>query len=58
MRNSEIGDIALIKDYMERKRWPMTKIVTTYKDGKGVVPSVRLLMGSVDRSSQKSRYLE
>ena len=43
---------------MERKRWPMTKIVATYKDGKGVAPSVRLLMGSVERASQKSRYLE
>ena len=36
----------------------MTKIVATCKDGKGVAPSVRLLMGSVERASQKSRYLE
>ena len=36
----------------------MAKLVDTYKDNKGVVRSVRLLMGSVDRISQKSRYLE
>ena len=36
----------------------MAKAVTTYKDHKGVVRSARLLMGSVDRISQKSRYLE
>ena len=36
----------------------MAKVVATYKDYKGVVRSVRLLMGSVDRVSQKSRYLE
>ena len=54
----EIGDIVLVKDDMERNRWPMAKVVATYKDYKGVVRSVRLLMGSVDRVSQKSRYLE
>ena len=53
-RNCEIGDIALVKDDMERNRWHMAKIVATYKDFKGVVRSVRLLMGSVDRVSQKS----
>ena len=57
-RNCEIGDIVLVKDDMERNRWPMAKVVATYKDYKGVVRSVRLLMGSVDRVSQKSRYLE
>ena len=43
---------------MERKRWSMVKVVATYQDNKGVVWSVRLSMGSVDRISQKSRYLE
>ena len=43
---------------MERNRWPMAKVVATYKDHKVVVRSVRLLMGSVDRASQKSRCLE
>ena len=57
-RNCKIGDIVLVKDDMERNRWPMAKVVATYKDYKGVVRSVRLLMGSVDRVSQKSRYLE
>ena len=57
-RNCEIGDIVLIKDDMKRNRWPMAKLVDTYKDNKGVVRSVRLLMRSVDRISQKSRYLE
>ena len=36
----------------------MLKLVDTYKGNKGVLRSVRLLMGSVDRVSQKSRYLE
>ena len=57
-RNCEIGDIVLVKDDMERNRWPMAKVVATYKDDKGVVPSVRLLMASVDGLSQKSRHLE
>ena len=57
-RNCEIGDIVLIKDDMKRNRWPMAKLVDTYKDNKGVVRSVRLLMRSVNRISQKSRYLE
>ena len=34
----------------------MPKVVPTYKDDKGVARSIRLLMGSVDRASQKSRY--
>ena len=54
-RNCEIGDIVLVKDDMERNRWSMSKVVATYKDYKGVARSV---MGSVDRVSQKSRYLE
>ena len=57
-RNCKIGDIVLVKDDMERNRSPMAKVVATYKDYKDVVRSVRLLMGSVDRVSQKSRYLE
>ena len=57
-RNCEIGDIALVKDDMQRNRWSMAKVVATYKDYKGVAQSARLLMGSVDRVSQKSRYLE
>ena len=36
----------------------MAKVVATYKDDKCVARSVRLLMGSVDRTSQKSRCLE
>ena len=36
----------------------MAKVVATYKDYKGVVRNVRLLMGSVNRVSQKSRHLE
>ena len=58
IRNCKTGDIVLVKDDMERNRWPMAKVVATYKDDKGAVRSVRLLMGSVDRANQKSRYLE
>ena len=47
-----------MKDNMERNRWPMAKVVAIYKDDKSVVRSFRLLMGSVDRVSQKSDYLE
>ena len=36
-RNCEIGDIVLVKDDMERNRWPMAKVVATYKDYKSVV---------------------
>ena len=56
-RNYEIRDIVLIKDDMERNWWPMWKVAATYKDDKGVVRSVRPLMGSVDRVCQKSRHL-
>ena len=41
-----------------KETWPMAKVVASYKDNKGVVRSARLLMGSVNRVSQKSRYLE
>ena len=34
----------------------MPKVVASYKDDKRVARSIRLLMGSVDRASQKSRY--
>ena len=57
-KNCEIGGIVLVKDDMERNRWSMGKEVATYKDYKGVIQSIRLLIGSVDRVSQKSRYLE
>ena len=43
---------------MERNRWPMAKVIAPYKDDQVVLQSVRLLMGSVDRVSQKSRYLK
>ena len=56
-RNYEIRDIVLIKDDMERNWWPTWKVVATYKEDKGVVRSVRPLIGSFDRVSQKSRHL-
>ena len=58
MQTCETGDIVLIKDDLERNRWPMTKVVTTCKEDKGVVQSGKLFMGSGDRGIQKSRYLE
>ena len=58
IQNCETGNIVLIKDDMARNRLPMAKVVATYKDNKGVLRSIRLLMWSVDRASQKSRYLE
>ena len=57
-KNCEIGDIVLVKDDMERNKWQMAHVVATYKDYKGAVQSLRLLMGSVNRVSPKSRYLE
>ena len=36
----------------------MAKVAATYKGDKGIVRSVRLLMGSVETANQKSRYLE
>ena len=36
----------------------MAKVVATYKNDKCVARRVTLLMGSVDRTSQKSRCLE
>ena len=43
---------------MERKSWPMAKVFASYKEDEGVVRSIRPLMRSVNRASQKSRYLE
>ena len=57
-RNCKIGDIVLVKDEVERNRWPMAKVVEVYKDDKGVVRSVKLLMGSINSECKKSRYLE
>ena len=56
IRICDIGNIALINDDIKKSKWPMPKVVATYKDDKGVARSIRLLMGSVDRASQKSRY--
>ena len=36
----------------------MAKVVANDKDDRDVVRSLRLLMGSVDRANQNSRYLE
>ena len=47
-----------MKNDTKKSSWIMVKVVATYKYNKGVVRSIRLLIQSVDRPSQKSRYLE
>ena len=57
-RNSCIGDIALLKtNLMRRNHWPMCKIIGTNSDDKGVVRSVKLLLGNSANNNDK-RILE
>ena len=57
-RNSCIGDIALLKtNLMRRNHWPMCKIIGTNSDDKGVVQSVKLLLGNSANNNDK-RILE
>ena len=57
-RNFCIGDIVLLKtDLMTRNHWPMCKVIGTNSDDKGVVRSVKLLLGNSDNNDDK-RILE
>ena len=57
-RNCTIGDVVLLKEDSERNRWPMAKIVSVNSDVKGDVRSVRLLVGTSNKSDNSIRYLE
>ena len=53
-RNFCIGDIVLLKtDLMTRNHWPMCKVIGTNSDDKGVVRSVKLLLGNSGNKDDK-----
>ena len=53
-RNFCIGDIVLLKtDLTTRNHWPMCKVVGTNSDDKGVVRSVKLLLGNSGNKDDK-----
>ena len=53
-RNFCIGDIVLLKtDFMTQNHWPMCKVVGTNSDDKGVVRSVKLLLGNSGNKDDK-----
>ena len=57
-RNFCIGDIVLLKtDLMTQNHWPMCKVIGTNSDDKGVVRSVKLLLGNSANNNDK-RILE
>ena len=57
-RNFYIGDIVLLKtDLMTGNHWPMCKVIGTNSDDKGVVRSVKLLLGNNGNNDDK-RILE
>ena len=57
-RNFCIGDIVLLKtDLMTQNHWPMCKVIGTNSDDKGVVRSVKLLLGNSGNNDDK-RILE
>ena len=57
-RNCKVEGVVLPKEDSERNRWPMAKIVSVNSDVKGDVRSVRLLVGTSDKSDYSIRYLE
>ena len=57
-RNCKVGDVALLKEDSQRNRWAMAKIVSVNSDVTGHVRSVRLLVGTSDKSDNSIRYLE
>ena len=53
-RNFCIGDIVLLKtDLTTQNHWPMCKVVGTNSDDKGVVRSVKLLLGNSGNKDDK-----
>ena len=57
-RNFENGDIVLLRDSdLIRSKWPMAKIVGTFKDDNGDVRSVRLKVGQ-SKSNEVCTILE
>ena len=57
-RNFYNGDIVLLKtDLMKQNHWPMCKVIGTNSDDKGVVRSVKLLLGNSGNNDDK-RILE
>ena len=53
-RNFCIGDIVLLKtDLMTQNHWPMCKVIGTNSDDKGVVQSVKLLLGYSGNNNDK-----
>ena len=57
-RNCKVGDVVLLKEDSEHNRWPMAKIVSMSSDVKGDVRSVRLLVGTSEKSDNSIQYLE
>ena len=56
--NCKVGNVALLKEDVERNRRPMGKIVTVNSDAKGDVRSIKILVGAADKSDNSIRYLE
>ena len=57
-RNFCIGDTVQLKtDLTTRKHWPMCKVIATNSDDKGIVRSVKLLLGNSGNKDDK-RILE
>ena len=57
-RNCKVRDVILLKEDSQRNPWPMSKIVSVYSDSKGDVHSIRILVGTADKSDDSIRYLE
>ena len=57
-RNRKVGDVVLLKDDSQCNPWPMAKIVSVNSDSKGDVHSIRILVGTADKSDDSIRYLE
>ena len=56
--NCKAGDIVLLKEEAERNRWPMAKIIATYKGNDGFIQSVRLMLDASNKVDSVARYLE
>ena len=57
-RNCKVADVALLKEDADRNQRRMAKIVAVNSDAKGDVRSVKILVGSANKSDNSIRYLE
>ena len=57
-RNSQVGEIVLLRQEADHNQWPMAQIVNVCSNSKDNVCIVSLLLGASDKSDNSTQYLE